>query len=152
MEDKKNNINILENLLGATFIIAYFILIYVAYHQFQEQKLLLILKIFSTVILIISLFFMEYAFRKDNGKRAINALETLVLAAHNLSMAYIVELKKLNFEYYLIISGIMFFIYYIIKTMVVNTKEKKEYLNSLSDIKEIVANDPIKKEAKKSQK
>ena len=31
----------------------------------------------------------------------------------------------------------------------INKKEKKKYLDSLSDIHEIVSNEPVKKEAKK---
>ena len=95
---------------------------------------------------------MEIAYRKDNGRIAINSIEVLVLASHTLSIAHIVEAHRFSFANYILVSSYIFSIYYLFKAIFVYTKEKKEYLDSLSDIKEIVANNPTKKEATKKNK
>ena len=43
-------------------------------------------------------------------------------------------------------------IYYFLKGILIYTSEKRKYLSSLSDIHEIVSNEPIKKEAKKRKR
>ena len=69
-----------------------------------------------------------------------------------LSIAHVVEAQKLDFDTYILVSSYIFSIYYLFKAIFVYTKERKEYLKSLSDIKEIVSNEPIKKEATKRTK
>ena len=149
MKNKKVSINMYINLIIAVIIMAYFIAINFAYYQVNQSTLLLILKILSMSILAGGIILLEVAFRKDNGKIGINAIETLVVAAHTLSVAHIVEIKELDFATYILISSYIISIYYLFKAICIYTKEKKEYLNSLSDIKEIVSNEPIKKEATK---
>ena len=73
----------------------------------------------------------------------------MFLAAHTLSIVHVVEFQKFNFAIYILVSSYIFSIYYLFKSLFIYTKEKRDYLNSLSDIKEIVANEPIKKEATK---
>ena len=147
----KNKIskNVYENLLIATIIMLYFIVINFLYYKLSKSIVLLILKILSMVILTICIIILEYAFRKDSGKHAISAIETLVVAAHTLSIAHVVQSNKFEFANYILVSSYIFSIYYLFKIIFIYTKEKRKYLNSLSDIKEIVSNEPIKKTAKK---
>ena len=149
MNNKKINRNVFENILLATIIMAYFIAINIIYYKIPKENTLLILKILSILLLAIDIVLIEIAYRKDSGKIAVNSLEILVLACHTLSIFHIVESQKLNFISYIIVSASIFAIYYIVKAIWMYTKERKEYLNSLSDIKEIVTNTPTKKEATK---
>ena len=148
MENKISK-NVYENLLIATIIMLYFIVINFLYYKLSKSIVLLILKILSMVILTICIIILEYAFRKDSGKHAISAIETLVVAAHTLSIAHVVQSNKFEFANYILVSSYIFSIYYLFKAIFIYTKEKRKYLNSLSDIKEIVANDPVKKTATK---
>ena len=147
----KNKIskNVYENLLIATIIMLYFIVINFLYYKLSKSIVLLILKILSMVILTICIIILEYAFRKDSGKHAISAIETLVVAAHTLSIAHVVQSNKFEFANYILVSSYIFSIYYLFKAIFIYTKEKRKYLNSLSDIKEIVSNEPLKKAATK---
>lgn len=149
MENKKVSKNVYENLLIAICIMIYFIAINFSYYKLEKNNLLLILKVLSMLILTGGIILLEIAYRRDSGKRAINAIEILILAAHTLSIAHIVELQKFEFANYILVSSYMFSIYYLLKAIIVYTKEKREYLKGLSDIKEIVTNEPIKKVAKK---
>lgn len=147
----KNKIskNVYENILIATLIMLYFIVINFLYCKLSKTIMLLVLKTLSMIVLTICITILEYAFRKDSGKRAITGIEILILAGHTLSIAHIVESKKFEFANYILVSSYIFSIYYLFKAIFIYTKERREYLNSLSDIKEIVSNDPVKKVATK---
>jgi len=149
MNEKQVSKNVYKNLVLATFVMIFFILINTAYYELPESKLLVMLKVISMVFLGVGIILLEIAFRKDSGKVAINAIEVLFLAGHALSTAHVVALQKINFANYILVSSYIFSIYYLFKAIITYTKEKREYLNSLSDIKEIVANDPVKKETTK---
>ena len=149
MNNKKVSFNVYKNILIAIIVMIYFIGINILYYKIDKNNLLIVLKIFSMLILFIGILILEIAYRKDNGKLGINAAEILVLACHTLSTAHIVELQKFEFANYILVSSYICSIYFIFKSIVIYTKERKEYLNSLSDIKEIVTNDPVKKKATK---
>lgn len=95
---------------------------------------------------------LEKAYKEDKGKTAITGIELMVLAMHSLSIMHIITFFKYDFEKYLIVSGIVFGIYYLLKGIVLYTIEKKYALKQLSDISEIVKEEPIKKEATKRKK
>ncbi len=149
MKNNKVSFNVYKNILIAVFIMIYFIIINSLYYKIETNKLLDILKILSMIILFMGIVVLEIAYRKENGRLGIHAAEIIVLAGYTLSISHIVELKKFEFANYILVSSYIFSIYYILKSIVIYTKEKRDYLNSLSDIKEIVANDPIKKKATK---
>ena len=149
MKNSKVSFNVYKNILIAVFIMFYFILINTLYCKIEITKLLNILKILSMSLLFMGIIVLEVAYRKENGKLGIHAAEIIVLACHTLSTSHIVELKKFEFVNYILASSYIFSLYYLFKSVIIFTKEKRDYLNSLSDIKEIVANDPIKKEATK---
>lgn len=146
---KKISFNVYKNIAIAVVIMTYFIGINSMYYKFEKNNLLLILKVFSILILLLGIIILEIAYRKDNGKLGFNAIEVIVLAGHTLSIAHIVELQKFKFANYILTSSYIFSLYYLFKAIFTYTKEKRDYLNSLSDIKEIVTNDPVKKEATK---
>ena len=109
----KNKIskNVYENLLIAIIIMLYFIVINFLYYKLAKTTILLILKVLSMVILTICIILLEYAFRKDSGKRAISAIEVLVVAGHTLSIAHVVQSNKFEFANYILVSSYIFSIY-----------------------------------------
>lgn len=149
MEEKKVSKNVFENIIIAICIMAYFIFINFTYNRVSKENVIIMLKIFSMIILSFAIILLEISYRKDNGKIAINSIEVMLLAAHTLSIVHVVEFQKFNFAIYILVSSYIFSIYYLFKSLFIYTKEKRDYLNSLSDIKEIVANEPVKKEAMK---
>ena len=149
MKSNKVSFNVYKNILIAIMIMIYFIIINTLYYKLENSMLLNILKVLSIVILVFGIIVLEIAYRKDKGGLAINSIEIIVLAGHTLSIAHIVQLKKFEFANYILVSSYIFSIYFILKSIIIFTKERRDYLNSLSDIKEIVANEPIKKTATK---
>ena len=152
-EEKENNKlirkKIFENLIIAIAMMIYFIIINFSYIRVDENLLLQGIKIASMVILFMSIVTFEIAYNKDSGSIAINGIEVLVLAIHTLTIRIVVNKFKIDFDKYVLYSTYTFAIYYVLKSMIIYTIEKKKYLDSLSDIHEIVNNEPVKKEAKR---
>ena len=140
---------IFSNILMAIGIMVYFIVINFSYIRLDEKKLINGLKLVSMLILFLSIIIFEIAYHKDSGKIAINGIEILMLAIHTLTIWNIVNKIDISFQTYILFSTYAFAIYYILKSILIYTREKRKYLKSLSDIHEIVSKDPIKKEAKK---
>lgn len=149
MKSNKVSFNVYKNILIAIIVMLYFIMINTLYYKLEDIMLLNVLKILSIVILVFGIVLLEIAYRKEKGGLGINSIETIVLAGHTLSTAHIVQLQKFEFANYILVSSYMFSIYFLFKSIIIYTKERRDYLNSLSDIKEIVSNEPIKKTATK---
>ena len=143
---------IFKNLLKAIGIMCYFIILNFAYTRMNTDRLINDIEVFSGIFLVIGLVMLEIAYKKDSGKSAISGIELLVLSMHSLSINHIITFYKYDFRFYLLVSSYVFAIYYVLKSVIIYTKEKREYLKSLSDISEIVKEEPIKKEAKKRRK
>ncbi|MCI8759554.1 MAG: hypothetical protein HFJ34_00220 [Clostridia bacterium] len=141
---------IVRNLLEAIGIMFYFILLNLAYLNMKQERLVGDIKVFAGAFLVIGMLFLEKSYKKDNGSLAITGIEFLFLSLHSLSIMHVITLFKYDFRFYLLTSSYLFSIYYVLKAIILYTKERKEYLNSLSDISEIVKKEePIKREAKK---
>ena len=142
---------IFDNLIVAVAIMLYFIVINFSYLKLEENVLLTVIKILSLVVLSFSIVIIEIAYRKDSGQIALYGIEIMFLAIHLLTILHIVNKFKLTIGSYLVFSAYGFSIYYLFKSILIYTSERKKYLNSLSDIHEIVSNTPEKKEAKKRE-
>lgn len=143
---------IFKNLLKAIGIMCYFIILNFAYTRMNTDRLINDIEVFSGIFLVIGLVMLEIAYKKDSGKSAISGIELLVLSMHSLSINHIITFYKYDFRFYLLVSSYVFAIYYVLKSVIIYTKEKREYLKNLSDISEIVKEEPVKKEAKKRRK
>ena len=156
MDEKENNKiirkKIFENLIIAVAMMLYFILINFSYLRMEEDLLLQGIKIASLTILFFSIIIFEVAYHKDSGRIAINGIEVLFLAILTLTIRLVTARFKIDFGKYIVYLAYTFTIYYILKSIILYTIEKKKYLDSLSDIHEIVSNEPVKKEAKKRKK
>lgn len=141
---------IFSNILRAIGIMFYFIILNLAHSTMKQERLLGDIEVFASAFLVIGIYFFERAYKKDSGSIAIIGIEFLVLSLHSLSIMHVITMFRYDFRYYLLTSSYIFSIYYVLKAIILYTKEKRDYLNSLSDIPEIVKKDePIKKEAKK---
>ena len=140
------------NIIMLIVVLLYYIAIIILPSKISEPQMEITLKSIAAVIMIISIIIFEIAYKKDNGTIAIIGIETLIIAIHTLLIIHIVNIANIGFDIYIKISIFLFSIYFLIKSMIIYTIEKKRYLNSLSDIKEIIVNEPTKKEAKKSNR
>lgn len=138
------------NLIIAIAIMGYFAILNYSYDKINQDNLVNIIEICSGVLLLISLILLEVSYKKDSGTLAITAIEFLVLTFHSLLIIHIITRYEYQFQFYILTSSYTVATYYVLKSIVLYTKGRREYLKGLSDISEIVKKEePVKKEAKK---
>lgn len=140
---------ILKNLILAIVVMVYFISCNILYTQLEWAQMEMITKAVSGVFLLASIISLEFAYKRDSGTLTMTAIELLVLAIHALFIDHVVTIYQFDFRNYLITSSCIFVIYYVLKSTVIYTRARIKYLKSLSDISEIVKDEPVVKEAKK---
>ena len=95
----------------------------------------------------------EKAYKEDNGKMAVDGIEILILSTSILTIDYIINRFNFMFKSYSLSISYVFAIYFVLKSIIIYTKGRKELERSLSDIQEIVKKEePSKKEATKKRK
>ena len=142
--------DIFKNIIIAIGVIIYFAILNFTYFKIEQEKILSVIEICSGVLLLAALILLEIAYKKDSGKFTISAIEFLVLAFHSLSIKYVITRYDYQLQFYLLTSSYVISIYFILKAIIIYTKGRKKYLDTLSDIPEILKKDePVKKEAKK---
>ena len=151
MEDKKYLKKIWVNISIAAILMLYFIIVNILYNKLNHESLILTLKTLSVIIMAIGIIIFEIAYKKDNGIIAITGIEILITAFHTLSILHVVQVSAFDFRIYILTSSYLFAIYFVLKSMIIYTMEKRKYLKSLSDIKNIVKNEPTRKDAKRSK-
>ena len=140
---------VFKNLIAGVLIIVYFMILNLANNKLQTERLVGDIKVFAGTFLVLGIIFLEQAYRKDEGYRAVNGIEMIVLSAHTLSSMYVITKYQYDFFAYMATSSCIVAVYYVVKAMIVYTIGKKQYLDKFNDISEIVKDEPQKKEAKK---
>lgn len=140
---------IFKNLLGAIGIMCYFIVLNFAYTRMNTERLMGDIEVFSGIFLVLGILMLERAYKKDDGKAALTGVELLCFSLHSLSIGHVITFFSYDFQTYLLTSSCVFASYYVLKAIIIYTKDRREYLKGLSDISEIVKEEPVKKEAKK---
>lgn len=141
------------NILKAIIFITYFLIINLAYENVSVEYMEIGIKIFSMIFLFISIYIFERAYKKDDGDLAIQGIEILVLSAYTLTTKHITNKFNFGFKNYSLVASYIYAIYFILKSIIIYTKGRKELVDNLSDIREIVKKEePIKKEASKKKK
>ena len=138
------------NLLKAIGIMICFVILNLIYVNLEIKILNQCIEIIAGGFLIAGLIGLEIAYKKDSGTIAITGIESLVISFFILSATHMATLMKYNFRFYVLTFSYIFSTYYVLKCIIIYTKERRKYLESLSDISDIVREDkPIIKEAKK---
>lgn len=146
----KDNIKkeVFTNIVVAAVIVTYFIFIVLGSIGSVKNVRVIDLNIFSMIFLGIAIVLFEVAYRKDQGNIAIYGIESLVVAIFTLFLPYIIfELDETHKKYYLLAS-IYIAAYYILKSIYIATRTRVEYMNSISDVKEIVKKEKPKRRVK----
>ncbi len=144
---------IFYSILFAIIVMIYFNLLMLANQSMVMERLEKDIQIFAGIFMIAGIFFIEKAYNQEKWLRVITAIECFALSIHSLSILYVSKKYGFDFSIYLGASAYIFAIYCTFKAIITYTKGRKELLNNLSDIKEIVQKEePIKKEATKKQK
>ena len=154
MEKVKNILtqNIVINLTYAIITVIYFVFISTQYSKFSGINLNNYIHISSLFFLGISIVIMEISFRKSDELIFTNGIEFLAMAVFILLTQHMTKLFNYSIQVYTLAGANFIGIYYILKSAILYTKEQQNKLNNLSDIKEIVKDEPIKKASKRKNK
>ena len=158
IKDIYNNINniitgdVLANLAYSSMLMLYFMFFNIQYEAVSEIILNKYINISSIVFLIISIILIENSYKKEQDNILIYGLEFLILAIFTLLIKHIPKLLNCSTQTYILIGSYLFAIYYMLKSTILYTKERQDDLKKLSDIKEIVKDEPIKKVTKRKNR
>ena len=132
----KINKFLMKNIILAVIVVAYFLFLILGYINIKNDVYIVDLKIFSMCILFIAILFVENAYKKDSGELAIYGIEMIVLSISSISMIYVNLMMSSRYIYIVSSISFLFAIYYMIKTIVIYNKKKKEYF--VNNMKEII--------------
>ena len=149
-EEEKQKITriALDNLINAISIMTYLIVLMLLPLIKKQMFSITIYKTASMIILFLSIFIFEKAYKCDSGKLTISGIEVLILAIITLFAQY--GFLKMQYTF-LQLAGVYYGAYYIIKTIVLSVKIKRNYRKTVSDISEIVKKESKDKKAKETK-
>lgn len=143
---------ILTNLTYTLITILYFIFFSTQYTKLEANILIKYINASSMLFLGISIIMMEIAYRKNNELTFFNGLEFLAMAIFILLTQHMSKVLNCSIQVYTLAGANFLAVYYILKSAILYTKDQQNKLKDLSDIKDIVKDEPIKKATKRKNK
>lgn len=144
--------DVITNVVYLILIIIYFVCFNTQVTPLEQTILIRYIDISSMTFLLIAIVMFEVGYRNDKAKIFINGAEFLVLAIATLLIKHIPKTLGYTMKQYTETVTYAFIAYYILKLAIMYTKLKYDELKKLSDIKEIVKEEPIKKATKRKNK
>lgn len=141
--------DVLTNLIYMILVIIYFITFNLQGPFLESKMLINYINISSMTFLIVAIVMFEMAYKKSKGKIYIYGIEFFVLSTATLFIRHIPKTINCTQKKYTEIITYTFIIYYLLKSAIQYTIKKHNELKSLSDIKEIVKEEPTKKITKR---
>ena len=141
--------DIFTNIVYLILIIIYFITLNTQGTILAQEILTQYINISSLVFLLIGITLFEIGYRKEKGKIFLNGIEFIIWAIFTLLVKHMPKVSNYTMKEYTEMVVYAFVAYYILKSAIMYTKMKQDQLKSLSDIKEIVKEEPIKKATKR---
>ena len=139
-EEVKNKIrvNFFVNIICSIVLMLLMLLINTLFRVIDVNKFIIYVKSLSIIEILATVFILEIAYRKDNTKIMFYGLELLVFSIITMYIPYIYTNFGFSIRSIVVFSPLYYIVYYIFKSLLYGKKAKKEYLNSLSDVKEIL--------------
>lgn len=134
----KVNKRIFSNIIIAIVILLYLIILILGCKNIEADIFVVDLKVCSIILAMASILIFERSYKNSDGKLCIYGIEALIVAIFTLVSVYIFQIIGGLFTYIMCGAAIIVPIYYLIKSIGIYNKSKAEYINSQSDVKEIV--------------
>ena len=138
-EKKKIYKKVFANIILGIFVTLYFIGIGIGFLNIDGPTFITDLKVFSLSILAIAIILFEFAYGKDDDKTALYGVEMLFVAIMSLVLLYTCILHKDKFIAVANIVACIGVLYYLVKSISIYIREKLKWKKTISDVKEIVA-------------
>lgn len=126
------------NICIILFIVLYMYLMFLAYYKMELDTFSYDLKVLSVGFLAFAIYKFEQGYKKDNEKIFLTGIESLGLALITLFMISFISIEEFYFRN--IVIGFMAFslIYYVLKSLYLTHKIKKEHKKNISDVRDII--------------
>lgn len=141
--------DILTNVIYLILVVVFFIVFNAQASLLDSNTLLKYIDISSIIFLFIAIVMFEIGYKKDKTKIFIYGIEFLVLAIFTFLIKHMPKAFGYTMKEYTEVGIYAYIAYYILKSGIQYTITKQKELNSLSDIKEIVKEEPTKKATKR---
>ena len=142
---------IFNNVINSICVVALCFLLNIVYVLGLNEVLEKCIEISTIILLFIAIYFFEKAFKNDKEIIFLYGIETLLLSFLIMSIKYITKKFNINFMAYSCTISYLYSIYYIMKSIIIYTKEKIKIKKSYCDIPEILKKEePLIKEAMKT--
>lgn len=136
--EEKINKKVFENIVIADIIMMFLYFIGLGSLNIETNIFLTDLKVFSVTLIILTIMLFEYSYRKENSTMCIHGIECLILAIFTLLSIYLYTIYFKKFHMLVACVSFIFAVYYVGKTIIIYRKMKKQYVNGLNDINEII--------------
>ena len=145
-KDVKENIktNIFHSLIAAVIILAYLAAINILYYSFEQKAFEYYMKYFALGIIIVTVFDIELAYRKDSKKLWLIGVELLSCGILSLYIPYIYIHTTAYLRNCVMLLPAVLLFYYAFKSMIIFKQNQFKHRNNLSDVKELLNNDERK--------
>lgn len=137
-EEEKINKMVFENILIADIVMIFLYFISLGSLNIETTIFLTDLRVFSVALIAFTIMLFEYSYRKENGSICIHGIECLILAIFTLISIYLYTIYFKSFHMIVASVSFLFAIYYVGKSIIIYRKMKKQYVDSLNDINEII--------------
>ena len=137
-ESEKINNKVFENILFAIFIMLYLYFVILGSININVDAFIIDLKVFSIILLLISVILFEMCFKKSNINICIHGIEILILAITSLVAIYLYSLYIANFKLIIALISFAFGLYFLFKSIIIYVCLRKKHLEKENDIKDIV--------------
>ena len=136
---KKIYKKVFANIILGIVVTLYFIGIGIGFLNIDGPTFITDLKVFSLSILAIAIILFEFAYGKEDDKTALYGVEMLFVAIMSLVLLYTCILHKDKFIAVANIVACIGVLYYLVKSISIYIREKLKWKKTISDVKEIVA-------------
>ena len=135
---EKINARVFENMIIAAIIMVYLVSLNFGMTNIPTDTYRTDLKVFSILLLIITIMIFEWGYKKDNESIWLHGVEVMVLGVITLYLIYLYSMYYSTYGTLILSIGIVYLIYYAIKIVIIQKRIEKEYIKSLNDIGEII--------------
>lgn len=135
----KNKImsQICECVVSAIIVYVYFIFLNLGMKNIHKDIYITDLKVFGMSFAILAVIFFEKAYNNKDGKILCRGIEILIIAIITMLIQYLASYLTPSYTIIIPIFAIVYNVYFVLKSLVMIHKTKKDYKRNLNDIKEI---------------
>lgn len=127
-----------KNILIIGLILMYMGLLTLSFYKMELNTLSTDLKVLSVGFLAFAIIKFEQGYKKDNEGIFLTGIEALILALITLFMTVLISTSENFFKNVILGISIFVTVYYLLKSLVIRSKIKKQHKKQVSDVRDIV--------------